>query len=132
MARQTWPAFSNAPAKMPGATVLTSASSSTIEASLPPSSSEMRFRVSAAADITLVPVAVEPVNEILRTSGWWVSASPRSLLSAITLSTPFGSTSLTSSAKRSDDSGVVGATLTTSVLPAISAGGSLKASSSIG
>ena len=91
MAMQTWPLFWNAPSKIFGATFFGSTSSSTMAASLPPSSSVMRFSVSAALAITFFPVAVEPVKEILRMSGWAVRASPRSLASAITLSTPGGS-----------------------------------------
>ena len=68
-----------------GASVFGSTSSSTIAASLPPSSSVMRFKLSAALDMTFLPVAVEPVNEILRMSGCFVIASPRSLASAMML-----------------------------------------------
>src|SRR5579871_4686134 len=76
MARHTWPEFWNAPSKMPGATFLGSTSSSTMPASLPPSSSVMRLSVCAALAITFCPVADEPVNEILRISGclvMWVA-----------------------------------------------------------
>src|SRR5258707_293845 len=85
MARQTCPEFWNAPSKMPGATFFGSTSSSTMPASLPPSSSVIRFRVWAALAMTFCPVAVEPVNEILRMSGCFVMASPRSLSSVRTL-----------------------------------------------
>ncbi len=51
----------------------------------------------AALAITLRPVAVEPVKAILATSGWLVSAPPRSLASAITLTTPGGKISAHSS-----------------------------------
>ena len=53
----------------------------------------IRFRVAAALAITFWPVAVEPVNEILRMSGCLVIASPRSLAPAMTLRTPRGSMS---------------------------------------
>ena len=53
-------------------------------------------------------------------------ASPRSLASVMTLSTPLGRMSLISSANFSVASGVVGAGFTTTVLPASSADGSLK------
>ena len=82
--------------------------------------------VCAALAITFWPVADEPVNEIFRMSACLVMASPRSLASVMTFSTPFGRMSLTSSAKRSVASGVVGAGFTTRVLPASSAEGSLK------
>ncbi len=126
MARQTCPEFWNAPSKMPGATFFGSTSSSTMPASLPPSSSVIRFRVCAALAMTFWPVAVEPVNEILRMSGCFVMASPRSLASVMTFNTPLGRMSLTSSANFRVDSGVVGAGFTTSVLPANSADGNLK------
>src|SRR5262249_38217031 len=120
------PEFWNAPSKMPGATFFGSTSSSTMPASLPPSSSVIRFSVCAALAITFWPVADDPVKEILRMSGCLVMCSPRSLASVMTLSTPLGRMSLTSSAKRSVDSGVVGAGFTTSVFPASSAEGNLK------
>jgi hypothetical protein len=49
---------------MPLAAVFGLASSNTTPALLPPSSSVMRFSVSAALAITFPPVAVDPVNEI--------------------------------------------------------------------
>jgi len=63
---------------------------------------------------------------ILRTSGWRVSAPPRSLASAMTLSTPGGSKSATNSAKRNVASWVVAAGFRTPVFPATSASGSLN------
>jgi len=56
-------------AAITGATFFGSTSSSTMPASLPPSSSVMRFSVCAALAITFCPVAEEPVKEILRMSG---------------------------------------------------------------
>src|SRR5215469_11296300 len=109
MAMQTWPELRKAPWKMPGAAFLGSASSSTIPASLPPNSRVMRLMVSAALLITFFPVADDPVKEILRTSGCFVSSPPRSLASVITFNTPGGNASLISSAKRKVASGVVGA-----------------------
>jgi len=64
--------------------------------------------------------------------GWAVIAAPNSPASAITLSTPGGSTSLIRAASRSVDSGVVGAGLSTMVLPASSAAGTLNAIRIIG
>ena len=43
---------------------------------LPPNSSETRFNPLAACAMIREPTAVEPVNEILRMSGWLTSASP--------------------------------------------------------
>ena len=47
-----------------------SPSVSTMLADLPPSSRQTRLTVRAAASPTLIPAAVEPVNEIMSTSGW--------------------------------------------------------------
>ena len=103
-----------------------------IPASLPPNSSVMRFSVLAADAITRAPVAVEPVNEILLMPLCVVILSPRSLLSAIILTTPAGKTSAISEARCRADNGVVGAGLTITVLPANSAAGNLKANKIIG
>ncbi len=92
----------------------------------------MRFRSPAAPAMTFWPVAVDPVKEILRTSGCAVSAAPRSFSSATMLTTPAGTMSLMSSPSFSEVSGVVGAGFSTTVLPARSAGGSLNAIRIIG
>ena len=110
-----------------GAASFGSTSCITIPASLPPNSRVMRFNKPAAPAITLVPVAVEPVKDILRISGWEVSGAPRSFASVIILSTPAGTISFMSSPNRNVDSGVVGAGFNTMVFPAINAGGTLKA-----
>ena len=52
------------------------ASSKTMLAPLPPSSSWTRFRLPAELSTIRRPTAVEPVNAILRTSGWLASRSP--------------------------------------------------------
>ena len=67
------------------------ASVSTILADFPPSSRQTRLTVRAAASPTLIPAAVEPVNEIMSTSGWVDKASPTTLpLPVIRLNTPGG------------------------------------------
>ena len=53
-----------------------SASAKTMFGDLPPSSSEIRFRSRDASSMMRFPISVEPVKEILRTSGWVTSASP--------------------------------------------------------
>ena len=111
MAMHTWPELNMAAAKIFGATSFGSASSSTIAASLPPSSRVRRFRVPAALAITFLPVAVEPVNATLATSGWPVRAAPRSFWSTMTLTTPGGRILAQSSPNLSVVSGVVGAGL---------------------
>ena len=58
---------------------------------LPPSSSATRFTVSAATAATRLPARVEPVNEIMSTSGCETSASPTSAPVPVTrLKTPGG------------------------------------------
>ena len=69
MARQTWPELMVAPPKIFGATSFGSTPSSTMAASLPPSSRVMRFSEPAAEAMTFLPVAVEPVKATLAMSG---------------------------------------------------------------
>jgi len=128
-ARHTWPAFIVAARYTRPTASATSTSSRTMAGSLPPSSRVIRLMVAAAETITFDPVAIEPVKAMLSTPGWEVSASPRSLSSQMTLSTPAGSRSFRSSPMRTLDRGVVPAGLTITVLPASSAGSSLIHSS---
>ena len=78
--------------------------------------------VSAAARAIHLPVSTEPVSETMSTSSWVTIAWPVSLPPETTLSTPFGKNSEAISPSRSVVSGVVGAGLSTIVLPAASAG----------
>ncbi len=96
-----------------------SASGRTMLALFPPSSRLTRFIVSAAAFRTALPVGVLPVNAMRSTFGWLVRSSPtRRPGATITLMTPFGMRVwVTSSARRSADSGVSGDGLRTIVLP---------------
>ena len=105
-----------------------------IMGSLPPSSSVMRLAPRDASAITRSPVGVEPVNPILRTSGWVTSASPATApVPVTTLSTPGGRpASVRISASASVVNGVVSAGLATTVLPVSSAGPSLLESSVVG
>lgn len=80
VATQTCPEFWKAPMTTSGAVFLMSTSGRMIEASLPPSSRVTRLRVFADVSMTFLPVAIEPVNEILAISGWWHIAAPSSLL----------------------------------------------------
>src|SRR3546814_2920586 len=75
----------------------------------------------------LRPVSVEPVKVIFATSWCATSRAPASLPPDRILTTPDGTTSAHSSPRRSVVSGVVGAVLTTTVLPAASAGAILLA-----
>ena len=53
-----------------------SASSSTIDALLPPSSSAIRFTDCAPSSETRLPARVDPVKDTMSTSGFPASASP--------------------------------------------------------
>ena len=81
-----------------------------------------------------VPTSVEPVNTILRTSGWVTNRSPTTEpLPGRTVSTPGGSpASRASSPSRIAVSGVISAGLRTTVLPAASAGASPQPAIGIG
>ena len=108
-----------------GSAELKSASSSTMCADLPPSSSSVFFTVGAPAARIARPVAVDPVKVIMSTRGSADSAAPTSLaLETTTLNTPAGM-SVSSATMRPyslPDHGVSCAGLSTTVLPAISAG----------
>ena len=82
----------------------------------------------AATSAMCLPVTVSPVIETIRTFGCATSMSPIALPDPdSTLSTPAGSSSATSSANRSADSGVRADGLSTTVLPVASAGPSFQA-----
>src|SRR5262245_3097325 len=101
-----------------------SASGNTTTGDLPPSSRVMRF-MCAAEPVTIdLPTRVEPVNEILLTSGWSTSACPAVEPNPVTtFTTPGGkSASSTSCASRNAVSGASSAGLSTTVQPAASAG----------
>ena len=119
---QTCPALEKLDQNSCSATFSTSASASTIEASLPPSSSVMRFKSLLAPSMIFLPVAVEPVKVILSIPGWLVIIGPSSSGPVMMLTVPAGTTSLISSAMRSVVSGVKGEGLSTMVQPATSAG----------
>src|SRR5205085_4390736 len=90
MARQAWPQLKKRPTEMALAASSRSASSSTMQGSLPPSSRTTFLRKGAAAAITFLPVGVEPVSATLRMSGWVTIALPV-LWPRTTLTTPSGS-----------------------------------------
>ena len=108
----------------PGIATSRSASGSTMFGDLPPSSSVTFLRLPAAARTIILPTSVEPVNAILSTPGWAANAAPAvSPRPVTTLSTPAGRpASRHSSARRSADSGVCSAGLSTTVQPVASAG----------
>ena len=75
------------------------------------------------------PARVDPVNEIMSTSGWRTSASPTVSPKPVTrLNTPFGrpAASITSASAKALK-GAISEGLSTTVQPAASAGASLSA-----
>ena len=91
---------------------------------LPPSSRVTRLTWSAQPRITPCPTNVEPVNTTLRTAGWSTNRCPTiDPLPGMTVKTPSGMpASSASSPSRIAVSGVSSAGLSTTVLPAASAG----------
>ena len=80
-----------------------------------------------------LPTSVEPVNATLSTPGWATSAAPMSPAPVSTLTTPGGRPACwQTSASTSAVSGVVSAGLSTTVLPAASAGAIFHAAISSG
>ena len=108
------------------------ASSKTMFAALPPSSSVSFLPVPATRRWIALPTSVEPVNAILSTS-LSTSAAPVDPSPVTMFTTPGGSSAWRStSANRSAVSGVVSAGFSTTVLPAASAGAIFHASISSG
>src|SRR5574337_6005 len=112
----------NAPQKTPSAMAPGSASGRTMPASLPPSSIVTRFTVSAEDLMIALPVAVDPVNMILSTSGWDTSAAPTSPPPHTTVSAPSGRTSLSTDTIARTHSGVYSDGFTTTVFPILNDG----------
>ena len=111
------------PASTPDSAASRLASSNTMFADLPPSSSVTGVKRWAAAWPTARPASTPPVSEILSTSGCSTSALPVSPSPVMTLKTPGGKpTPAASSATASIDADVTSDGLTTTVLPAASAG----------
>jgi hypothetical protein len=100
----------------------------------PPSSSVSDFTWSAQWRMIRLPTAVDPVKTTLRTCGWVTSRSPASApVPGTTCSTSSGRPASTaSSCRRSAVSGVCSAGLSTTVLPAASAGAKPHAATGIG
>ena len=128
-AQQSWPALPNTAPGAAAAAAWMSASANTTLADLPPSSSVTRLIVCAAPAAIVRPTSVEPVNATLATSGCSTSRCPQVRPGpATTLTTPSGIPA--ASAIRSNSSAVSGvssAGLSTTVLPAASAGASFQA-----
>ena len=125
---QTWPWCRNAlhaPAEL---ATSRSASSRTISALLPPSSSDTRFSDRPAASPTLRPTAVEPVKAIIATFGSSVSADPASASPGRTCSRPSGSPAASNSraTRMPPDTGVCTSGLRMTALPRASAGATAR------
>ena len=73
---QTWPDAPQTPIVAAATAASRSASGKTMKALLPPSSSPTRLTRLAAADWIALPVATEPVNEIMSVSRESTSAAP--------------------------------------------------------
>ena len=111
-----------------------SASAKITFALLPPSSKVQRLTWSAQPFMIILPTAVDPVKQILRTPGWVTKRSPTTApRPGMTVNTPSGSpASRPSSASRIAVSGVSSAGLSTTVLPAASAGANPQPAMGIG
>src|SRR3984957_11111434 len=102
-------------------------------ADFPPNSNITGLSSRPQAPATSLPDGVEPVNDTLSTPGLVTSARPTSVPPGSTLKTPGGSPALSAtSASSSASSGVSGDGLSTTVLPAASAGTYLNADSVCG
>src|SRR5581483_7496069 len=102
---------------------------------LPPSSRNTGLRVAAAALMIALPVAVDPVNATMSTSGDVDSTSPTRWSLLVTMLTTPGGMSVCSAMRRPRRvalHGVSGAGFTTHVLPIASTGPSLLRVISIG
>ena len=131
-AQHTWPWLKKMPLTMPSTAWSSGASSKTMFAALPPSSSVRRLPVPAIVRRMILPTSVEPVKATLST-GDSTSAAPVSPAPVTMFTTPGGSSaSWITSASSSAVSGVVSAGLSTAVFPVASAGASFQAAISSG
>jgi hypothetical protein len=133
-AQQSWPVLSRNEPGAVAAARSTSASAKTMLGLLPPSSSVTRFTPAAHAAMIRLPTAVEPVKTTLATPGCATSAPPvTGPAPGSTWNRPSGSPAASaSSASRSAVSGVASAGLSSTALPAASAGAVPQAAIGIG
>ena len=118
---------------MPSTAWSSGASSNTMLAALPPSSSVSALSLPGDALWIFLPISVEPVNATLATSLWVTRCMPISPGPGTMFTTPGGRSAWRhTSANSSADSGVVEAGLRTTVLPAARAGAIFQASMSSG
>ena len=106
-----------------------SASSRMMLGDLPPSSCATRFTLGAASIATCVPARVEPVKDIMSTSGCLDSAAPTLGPAPLTrLNTPAGTpASCMISAHTCAERGAISLGFSTTVQPTASAGATLQA-----
>ena len=132
-AQHTSPWLNQMASTTPSTALSRSASSNTMKGLLPPSSSDSFNPRPAVACRMMRPTSVEPVNATFARPSCATSAAPVRPSPVTTLSTPSGSpASAAISAKASAVSGVNSAGLSTTVLPAASAGATFHASISSG
>ena len=130
---QVWPLAAKIPARSPLVTASGSASAKMIWGDLPPSSSTVGVRLSAAARATCLAVAPPPVKVILSMPGWAVMAAPTSAPPVTTLMTPGGNpASAVRSASISAVTGVISEGFMIAVHPAASSGASFQVSRASG
>ena len=121
------------PFTMPSTAWSSAASSNTMFADLPPSSSVRGIPRPASAAWMSLPTPVDPVNATLSMSGSRTRAAPVAPSPGTIETTPGGSSaSWRISASSSAVTGVVSAGFSTAVLPAASAGASFQAAISSG
>src|SRR5262245_28169610 len=127
-AQQSWPALEKTLIGDLLAACSKSASAKLMLGDFPPSSKEIRLISREASSITREPTAVEPVKEILRTSGCVTSASPTAVPApGRTWSAPAGNpASIAICAKRNAESGEGAAGLSTTEFPVASAGATFQ------
>ena len=124
---QIWPWCMNEPNVAAFTACSMSASSRTISASLPPSSTQHFLSSPPALAATCWPTAVEPVKLMPRTVGFEISSSPTAATLSrehvTTLNTPFGmpASSSTSAINRPPETGVSSDGFSTTALPTASA-----------
>ena len=127
-AQHTWPWLKKMPFTIPSTAWSIAASSNTMFADLPPSSSVSGIPRPASAAWMSLPTAVEPVKATLSMSGSRTSAPPAAPSPGMICTTPGGSSaSWMISARSSAVTGVVSAGFSTAVLPHASAGASFHA-----
>jgi hypothetical protein len=131
---QTCPQFQSRASTARAAAVSTSASSSTMNGALPPSSSETTVMFSAEAARISLPARTEPVTVTSWVIGWRTSASPATRPAPVTTLTTPGGTPASSHrrARARALRGVSSCGFSTMVLPAMIAGATLRANSAAG